>query len=191
MNLKFWKRTNDWAYWADQEERRSLPEILQSYPTDKYLNGYAEVYEELFEPIRDEVKELLEIGVFKGGSLQVWEEFFPKATIVGIDKELEFVDKPLGARIFGMWIDVNEPLQLAAAQTRHWDIVIDDGSHRKKEIKAAYDGLWPMVKPGGYYIIEDVEFNIIWNILLSVDSGDREEVTRYPELKLVVIKKCK
>lgn len=52
---------------------------------NKWLH-YFEIYERLFSKYRGKKIKMLEIGVFKGGSLQMWKDYFGKdATIVGVD----------------------------------------------------------------------------------------------------------
>lgn len=170
-------------------EGKPLQAILTKYPTDKLLNGYGPIYEELFAPYRESATSICEIGIFKGGSLQAWEEYFPNAVIVGIDKEKEFASKTYGDRIFSMWINVSQPEQLTAAM-RYYDIIIDDGSHKWQDIETAFVKLWPMVNPDGLYIIEDVDYGN-WYGTIDEEPIGIEYLTRYPKLNLVVIKKCK
>ena len=53
--------------------------------TDKALNwhGFIELYEQIFFPLREKPIKFLEIGIFKGGSIEVWQDYFPKAKIYG------------------------------------------------------------------------------------------------------------
>ena len=53
--------------------------------TDKYSSGLTEVYKELLAPYKDRPVTLLEIGVYKGGSLLFFQELLPQAKIYGID----------------------------------------------------------------------------------------------------------
>src|SRR5689334_3734806 len=53
---------------------------------DKW-DAYLDIYEYLFAPLRKKRVSLLEIGVFRGGSLKLWQTYFAAdSTIVGIDK---------------------------------------------------------------------------------------------------------
>ena len=155
-------------YFSDYfSEDRTLVEILESYPTDKLNSGFGEFYEELFKPVRYAAKEICEIGIAFGGSLQAWEEYFPQATIFGIDNDRSSVDIVQdsliysrygwgkGARTFVKWLDAGTD-ELRQAADRYYDIVIDDGSHKGIDIINAFAILWPVVKSGGYYIVEDV-----------------------------------
>lgn len=43
------------------------------------------------------------------------------------------------------------------ATNNQFDIIIDDGGHKNCQIKTSFDALWPTVKPGGLYFIEDLQ----------------------------------
>ena len=58
---------------------------LGQYDTDKIGNRYLERYDPILEPWVEKKIKLLEIGVYKGGSLLLWRDYFPQGTIVGID----------------------------------------------------------------------------------------------------------
>src|SRR3954471_10641143 len=72
-----------------------LCDLSAKYGTDKgHPHRYTPIYYAYLEPIRDNVKKVLEIGICTtrdipngrtGASLFMWEEFFPKADIYGID----------------------------------------------------------------------------------------------------------
>jgi 23S rRNA U2552 (ribose-2'-O)-methylase RlmE/FtsJ len=77
---------------AYKNERQSmvLNSLGKKYLTDKckhkYANiSYLDIYEKYFEKNRFNIKTVLEIGVYKGSSLKMWKEYFPNATIYGID----------------------------------------------------------------------------------------------------------
>src|SRR5437868_5521713 len=51
----------------------------------KWLH-YFEIYDRHFSPLRGKDVNILEIGVFQGGSMAMWVDYFgPKAKIFGID----------------------------------------------------------------------------------------------------------
>ena len=58
---------------------------LEKYNTDKVQHGYLRIYDPIFSDYVDKEINLLEIGVFKGGSLFLWKDYFPKGQIFGID----------------------------------------------------------------------------------------------------------
>ena len=71
----------------------NLDYLARKYGTDKRTNnpgeklyhGYTVLYQSLFENMRNSCKNLLEIGVREGWSHKMWHDYFPKATIYGID----------------------------------------------------------------------------------------------------------
>ncbi|MBV9167867.1 MAG: class I SAM-dependent methyltransferase [Solirubrobacterales bacterium] len=85
----------------------------------------------------------------------MWRDYFPKATIVGVDIYAKDVS---GDRIVFEQGDQADPCFLARLVTRHgpFDIVIDDGSHKASDTAATFAALWDAVKPGGFYVIEDL-----------------------------------
>ena len=80
-------------------ERNSIKDLFYNHDgkiTDKW-SLYLDVYEEILKPFRDKPLRLLEIGVFNGGSLEVWNKYFNNddKVIVGLDidkrcKDLKF-----------------------------------------------------------------------------------------------------
>jgi len=67
---------------------RSSKLDLDQYDSDKIGSSYLERYDQILEPWIEEKIVLLELGVHKGGSLLLWRDYFPRGTIVGIDKKL-------------------------------------------------------------------------------------------------------
>jgi hypothetical protein len=99
----------------------------------------------------------LEIGVFRGGSLELWREYFgPDATIFGIDINpncLAFSRDDLPIRI-GSQADPGF-LRSVIEEMGGVDVVLDDGSHVAAHQRATFDTLFPLLSPGGLYIVED------------------------------------
>jgi cephalosporin hydroxylase len=127
-----------------------------SYQTDKTIHGLIAEYEKIFENIKNDPLNILEIGIYQGGSLQWMAEYFPKATILGIDLVIPEILN-LNDRITMVTCDQNDSNQLRLIGETYgpFDIIIDDGCHYAKETKNAFDNLWRDIKPGGYYFIED------------------------------------
>jgi hypothetical protein len=101
---------------------------------------------------------MLEIGTQNGGSLELWKKFFhDNADIHGIDVDpkctrLSFAD--------GITFHLVKPNSIEslyeAISDLMFDIVLDDGSHISKDCIQYFNALWPRVKPGGLYVIEDL-----------------------------------
>ena len=138
--------------------RPSFFELAQKHGTDKAsLHGYDRWYSRYFEPLRDRPLRLLEIGIYKGASLRLWEEYFPNAEIFGIEYDQELVEAYEGrAKVFlGKQEDVTF-LEQVYAQTGPLDVVIDDGGHMWGPQQISYSYFWPRVNYGGFYVLEDL-----------------------------------
>ncbi len=57
---------------------------LHRYDTDKITNRYLDTYDPILDPwVKKEIA-LLELGVYSGGSLFLWRDYFRLGTIVGL-----------------------------------------------------------------------------------------------------------
>lgn len=119
--------------------------------------SYLDLYEQHFRTLRDRNLTLLEIGVLNGCSLRMWRDYFPNAQIVGVDID------PASRRHEGDRIRVyvgsqDDETMLAqiGRETGGLDLVIDDGSHLTPLTIATFQHLFPYVRSGGWYIIEDL-----------------------------------
>src|ERR1700730_16910374 len=72
---------------SSEMRQRSEELDLGRYDTDKIPNGYLRIYDRFFEALIDRPVRLLEIGVFRGGSLRLWRDYFPKGIVAGLDLE--------------------------------------------------------------------------------------------------------
>lgn len=140
-----------------------LSRLAEIYKTDKGWNhNYMPVYQQWFEPLRNNPLRLLEIGVggydkplLGGDSLRVWKNYFKKGIITGID----IYDKSALAeeRIHIYKGDQADEkfLKEVSGKEGPFDIIIDDGSHIQSHIITSFETLFPLMKPGGIYVIED------------------------------------
>jgi tetratricopeptide (TPR) repeat protein len=119
-------------------------------------HDYLRKYERLFAPFRDSPITVLEIGIFDGASLKLWEDYFPRATIVGLDIKAQCREFQGGRRIVEIASQSDEAV-LKTLGERYWPtIIIDDGSHRADHIFVSFESLYPVLRKGGLYIVEDV-----------------------------------
>lgn len=120
---------------------------------------YLRHYDSLFRPYREAAINLIEIGVQAGPSLRVWQWYFPVATIVGID-----IDPACAALASGrVRIEIGsqaDPAFLSAVCAAHPPtIFIDDGSHRAHHNIFTFEHVFPLLLPGGIYVVEDLKFH--------------------------------
>jgi hypothetical protein len=144
---------------AETEGPPTLARLCTQHPTDKCpaTHNYVEIYEMLFGPMRSKTTRVLEIGVEEGHSLRLWEAYFPAARIFGID----IVDSTRNdaGRVKTLVADQGKREDLArviAAAGGSFDIVVDDGGHRMDQQQISFATLFPAVKSGGLYVIEDI-----------------------------------
>ncbi|NBP57805.1 class I SAM-dependent methyltransferase [bacterium] len=124
--------------------------------TDKYDLGYIdEFYEDLFSPIRYSTTSILEIGIKNGGSILLWKEYFPNATVIGIDihstNNLKNKDK-----IIQIIDDAYSKSTISKFEENSFDIIIDDGPHTTESQIFFLKEYFKLLKPGGVMILEDI-----------------------------------
>ncbi len=119
---------------------------------------YFDIYDSLFSRFRGKPVSILEIGVFQGGSLNMWRDYFGEdAMIYAIDINPECLqfenDK---TKIFIGSQEDREFLQSVKAQIPQVDIVIDDGGHTMSQQIVSFEELYGHIKEGGLYLCEDL-----------------------------------
>ena len=77
---------------------------------------YLPIYERLLNPLRPRSFAMLELGVWKGDSLAMWRDAFPRATIVGLDLALPELE--LGPRVHLVQGDQTDRELLRATRER-------------------------------------------------------------------------
>jgi hypothetical protein len=141
-----------------------LATLAEKYETDKNTDhSYVESYEHHFNPFRNKVISLLEIGIggyedpdTGGASLRMWRDYFPRAQIHGIDcyrkniKE-ERIHVHRGSQSDRFF------LQDVANDMGDIHVVIDDGSHKNVDVIKSFQILFPLLASGGIYVIEDLQ----------------------------------
>ncbi len=119
---------------------------------------YFEIYERHLGHLRGERFKMLEIGVFRGGSLELWRTYFgEQAEITGIDIDPNCAqfDGIAGNVRIGSQAD-EAFLRKTAEEMGGIDVIIDDGSHDNLHISKSFDVLFPLLSEGGIYIVEDL-----------------------------------
>lgn len=132
---------------------------LEKYDTDKISNNYLEKYDPILKPWVEKEVKLLELGVYKGGSLLLWKDYFVNSNVFGVDinPPLDFTC-PDGVKIFkGNQADKSFLSSIANENAPDgFDIIIDDASHVGELTKISFWHLFDNhLKPGGLYVIED------------------------------------
>jgi len=119
---------------------------------------YLDIYHRHFARFRGRSPVVLEIGVFHGGSLDMWREYFgPGCRLYGVDIDPRCrMFETEGTRIFiGDQADRGFLAQLRKEVPRV-DILIDDGGHRMDQQIATFEELFAHVADDGVYLCEDL-----------------------------------
>lgn len=119
---------------------------------------YLPLYERLLGELRDRPLTLLELGVWKGHSLEMWRDAFPRATIVGIDLKPPAMD--LGPRVHIVRGDQTDAELLGRVRAEQapggFDVIIDDASHIGVTTARSLQALFNThLRAGGLYVVED------------------------------------
>jgi hypothetical protein len=146
--------------------KETMREIGSRTHTDKVdHHGYERYYPLYLEKYRDDPNfKMLEIGFLNGASYKMWLDYFPlgKSYFIEIEGGSSYPE----ARFKG---DSSNPVDLerllVEKNVKHdLDLIIDDGSHDPVHIDKAFKYLWVHgLKPGGVYIMEDIERNYFRN----------------------------
>jgi cephalosporin hydroxylase len=145
-----------------QENQRDNPfiEYLQNNPNGRMvhkLRHYFDIYHHHFAAFRGQPLTMIEIGVFNGGSLRMWRDYFGRqATIVGVDinPECNQFSEPGIDIVIG---DQGDRAFLRSLADRYPDfaILVDDGGHRMHQQIATFEEMYPRMRSDGVYLCED------------------------------------
>lgn len=140
----------------------------------KWLH-YFDIYDRHFSAYRKRPVTILEFGVFQGGSLQMWRDYFGKqARIVGVDinpkcKELE----EKGIEVYIGDQEDRKFLKELMKEVGNVDVVIEDGGHTMNQQINTFEEVYPYVNDGGVFLIEDLHTSY-WQ---DYDGGYRKPNT--------------
>jgi len=128
--------------------------------TDKgTIHSYISIYETLLLPYRNVPDlHLLEIGIAQGYSLVLWSQYFSNAQIDGVDIRPELIAPEIyGLDRISIFIGDATTEDFVARNLNSYDVIIDDGSHQAKDQIQSFHLLYPRLRPGGLYVIEDLD----------------------------------
>lgn len=200
----------DDSNWRQAVGLKTLDEIAIARGTDKATlksdfpnglgHGYAPHYDLFFTTMRDSPIKLLEIGVGGGESIRLWLDYFPNAKVFGVDKvhDTNPWNKP-GENDRYTFINGDQSCEtfwgcFLADYGDAWDVIVDDGSHVSSDIMASFRCLWPSVKSGGLYCIEDLKVapeadQWLRDMLGPLHQGQSDVDSIYAARELFILKK--
>lgn len=153
--------------YINEEEYRYLDQIALEAETDKssVYHNYTRIYSKYLSVYRKERVKLLELGIRYGASVKLWENYFPHGDLHFIDidpaqiqyhsakSHYHFIDQANGAAL----------IKFGIAAGGDFDVIIDDASHLMQPTITSFNSLFPFLKRGGVYIIEDLQTSY-WSI---------------------------
>ncbi|GAA0938500.1 class I SAM-dependent methyltransferase [Nonomuraea longicatena] len=134
-----------------------LTELAIRTGTDKWgRHWYTGHYQQHFRRFRDSRVRVLEIGCDGGESMRMWTHYFRRGEVIRMDAKDKALTAPQRARsVFGAQDDLDF-LARVAAEHGPFDLVIDDGSHVNDHVLTSFRILFPHLRAGGLYVIEDL-----------------------------------
>lgn len=119
---------------------------------------YLELYDELLVSWQGRDVSFLEIGVYKGGSLPMWQGFLgPKSRLVFCDIDPACRDLALPGTVVEIGDQADAGfLERLGLQHGPFDLIVDDGGHKMHQQITSFRHLWPRLADRGLYIVEDV-----------------------------------
>lgn len=162
--METWYRNN-----SKMDTMKSLDELGVMFGTDKSSRGhsYLQYYEMFFDPLRYRPINLLEIGIDKGDSVRTWKEYFPHSEIHGIDirGDYEYLNQEGIKTHIVDQSKLQDLLSFGVQYDQYFDIIIDDGSHQSDDMILSFKTLFPFLKSGGFYCVEDLlcDYDDRWN----------------------------
>ena len=176
---------------SDAPAPQNLTELADRFGSDKgsAKHRYTELYHMLFLPFREQEIAFLEMGLQIGGpehgkdadrettdlpSVRMWLEYFANAEIHGLDvSDFSWFEHPRFS-FHRCDMDARADIAAAARAMPALDIIIDDASHASHHQQNAFLELFPKLKSGGLYIIEDLRW--------QPATYERPEITKTADL---------
>lgn len=140
-----------------------LKQLVDNNTTDKdTVHSYLDLYQTLLEKKKDTATHILEVGIHQGGSIKLWRDFFPHATVHGMDINTTFIPPSLFhndrviLHITNAYDDAWFHTTFLAPGLR-FDMMLDDGPHTLQSMQQFIRLYSQIMKPDGILIVEDVQ----------------------------------
>ena len=173
-------------------KKSKLYKLAEKHGTDKASHGYTNYYEKLFNDSKNKKINLLELGIFRGDSIKMWNEYFDNGNIYCIDYlgpensmtensifQEETINnlKNKSDKIYPYICDQTDSTTLNKIfKNIDFDFIIDDASHTQKETLLSLGILFQKLKPNGIYIIEDM--CTLWDFQTGSNWGQKHKLNK-------------
>ena len=169
----------------------NLDNIINNDKTDKNtVHSYLELYQHLFNNKQFTAKNILEIGIDRGGSIKLWSDFFINATIYGldimnIDNIWNDIKNIHNIKLYSSY-DAYDPIifnDVFLKSNIKFDVLIDDGPHTLESMILFIQLYSQIMTDDGILIIEDVQ-SIDWiNHLINAVPKNLKSYIKYYDLR--------
>jgi cephalosporin hydroxylase len=165
-----------------------LDQLWTLKASDGYIVGKEKSILEKYCSYLDDMKitNIVELGIFRGGSTIFFNEYCNPEKLVAIDfcdkcVDLDrYIEEEANNSIVKPYykIDQSDVESLHKITKDEFggeplDLVVDDASHLLNETRASFNALFPKLRPGGLYIIED------WSWVHAADSKIINQLSRF------------
>ena len=139
-----------------------LTELANKYGTDKGTStnpshGFSDIYHDNLYNKREGIMRILEIGVDKGGSLRMWRDFTPNATVYGLDVQRhQLISEERIITYYANQSNIQDLDNFIKEHGGNFDLIIDDGGHHTIHQQISLGFLFKYLNSGGTYIVEDL-----------------------------------
>lgn len=148
-----------------------LSRIGSQYGTDKVHHGFSAFYDHYLRAQRKRVAKVFEIGIYGGASLYMWRDYFPNAVIHALDLDRVKLDGADRITTYtGDQSDRGLLQSIVENAGTDFDLILDDGGHTMSQQQTSLGALFPHVRPGGYYVVEDLHTSFMQRINLYRDG---------------------
>ena len=184
----------------------NLEQLINNDRTDKNtVHSYIPLYQELLKGKKETAKNVLEVGIYNGGSIKLWSEFFTNATIYGLDISSDDVwDKIKNKNNIKLYTSFDAydehtfKLNFLCKGIK-FDFLLDDGPHTLESMLKFIKLYSQIMTDDGILIIEDVQ-DYKWIDLLKLAVPDnlqkyikvydlRENKGRYDDIVFTIDKR--
>lgn len=153
-----------------------LAALFNKYGSDKDRNGYSHLYSILFDHLKDKEMNVLEVGIGTmipdtassmkgympdtyrpGASLRAWNDYFVNSKIYGADiqPDTQFEENNIKTFLCDSTNKISVDLVIGS-EGMEFDIIVDDGWHWDEAQMSTLKNMFPYLKEGGLYVIEDI-----------------------------------
>ena len=162
----------------------SLSDIVDSSRTDKNtVHSYLELYQELLFSKKETAKNVLEVGIYMGGSIKLWNDFFINAYVYGLDiidynNVWEGIKNKDRIKLYTSIDAYNETFFNNTFLNKNikFDFMLDDGPHSLESMKQFIKLYSQIMTDDGILIIEDVQS---WDWIEILKNEVPEELKKY------------